>query len=512
MPLPPEIKLAADPFTVNGRAIEAVLYKEQLDCPICFLGYPPYLNKTRCCDQPICSECFVQIKRPDPHPPEHHGDESNPAGPDPVAAAAAAVAAGNEEFTLVSEPATCPYCKMPEFGITYEPPPFRRGLAYATSSLSTGLHGYGGSHSNMNHLLRSAMSSSSSINSSVHSSNHAAQAVTPIGGASTPTGSTATRHRRNQSVSADAPSVITTDRIRPDWAKKLADMRAHALRRAAAATALHNAAYMLGNLEAQGYGRGESSRGGITMFRRRRGLFGGNGAGGPGEDNGLTGFLANNAPRQGSEETLANNGGNPQGASAGDIFPGRMSSLSSGGVAGAIGGGQRRSRMEDLEELMMMEAIRQSIAAEEERKKKEDAEKAKKEQDERAKGGVSSESTMPLISMSIPTVGAVVPPSVPQSATSTHAHPLSMSMSPETTSSARSSTSDLHAHGVETSGSSPSPALHSTTTGINAASQGKGKQAVITGVEHHAGSNNTDNAVDKVVEGKGKGKESTLGV
>lgn len=79
--VPQELHLPKDP-NVNGQRIEAFLYKNAAECPICFMFYPPYLNKTRCCDQPICSECFVQIKRPDPHPPEHHGDaESPPAEP-----------------------------------------------------------------------------------------------------------------------------------------------------------------------------------------------------------------------------------------------------------------------------------------------------------------------------------------------------------------------------------------------------------------------------------------------
>lgn len=28
--------------------------------------YPPLINTSRCCDQPICTECFVQIKRAEP--------------------------------------------------------------------------------------------------------------------------------------------------------------------------------------------------------------------------------------------------------------------------------------------------------------------------------------------------------------------------------------------------------------------------------------------------------------
>eukprot|EP01115_Flamella_aegyptia_P012268 TRINITY_DN60570_c0_g2_i2.p1 TRINITY_DN60570_c0_g2~~TRINITY_DN60570_c0_g2_i2.p1 ORF type:complete len:129 (-),score=18.73 TRINITY_DN60570_c0_g2_i2:50-436(-) len=35
---------------------------EPLDeCPICFYFYP-YLNKSSCCKQPICTECYMQIK------------------------------------------------------------------------------------------------------------------------------------------------------------------------------------------------------------------------------------------------------------------------------------------------------------------------------------------------------------------------------------------------------------------------------------------------------------------
>ncbi|CAO3644337.1 unnamed protein product [Cunninghamella blakesleeana] len=58
-----------------------------IECPICFLSYPSNINYTRCCDQPICTECFVQFKRTDP--------------------------------TL---PVSCPFCVQPHFGVTYQPP------------------------------------------------------------------------------------------------------------------------------------------------------------------------------------------------------------------------------------------------------------------------------------------------------------------------------------------------------------------------------------------------------
>jgi hypothetical protein len=164
--------------------------------------------------------------------------------------------------------------------------------------------------------------------------------------------------RRTTSLGANEPSVVTTDKIRPDWAKKLSDARAHALRRAAAATALHNAAYVLGNAE---------NAGRFTLGRRRRTLFGNDSSSGSGADLGSVGALLAAAERHGTS------GSRPDQASQ-DLFPGRHSS--------------RRSRIEDLEELMMMEAIRLSLAAEEERKRKEEKEtekQKKKEEKQKAK-------------------------------------------------------------------------------------------------------------------------------
>jgi hypothetical protein len=304
---PQEIQLPKDPY-INGQPIEAYLYKHASECPICFLYYPPYLNKTRCCDQPICSECFVQIRRPDPHPPEH-ADPSDPNPPAPPPS-------GTDEYMLVSEPATCPFCKQPEFGITYDPPPYRRGLTYANQ-----LNG----HPLAN--VSSAMSSSSSLNSQG-----------------------AQNRRRTTSLGANSPGVITTDRIRPDWAKKLADARAHALRRAAAATALHNAAYVLGSVD--GGGR-------FQLGRRRRTFFGPEGDSPAGINLGNVGALLAAA---GQERHNARTQEQEHGSD--DLFPGRGSS--------------RRGRIEDIEELMMMEAIRMSLAEEERRKEKEEKEAAKK--------------------------------------------------------------------------------------------------------------------------------------
>lgn len=64
------------------------------ECPICFLFYPTPLNRSRCCSQPICTECFVQMKRNDP------------AATIPPSTA----------------PVACPYCMTDHYGVTYERP------------------------------------------------------------------------------------------------------------------------------------------------------------------------------------------------------------------------------------------------------------------------------------------------------------------------------------------------------------------------------------------------------
>lgn len=323
---PREIRLPRDPF-VNGQSVEAYLYKDASECPICFLYYPPYLNHTRCCDQPICSECFVQIKRPDPHPPEHADSDSNAPTP-----ASGADRPENQEVQLVSEPAACPFCVQPEFGVAYTPPSFRRGLAYAFDP-----------------------SSRPNIATPVSSTSSLASATAP-----------ATGRRRATSLSATDPNVITTDKVRPDWAQKLAGARAHAARRSAAATALHTAAYYMNS-----NGSGSDSRG-FSLGRRgvmRRNNGGHDSSGTPGRNGSpalqALAFLTDRrAP--GQETDSAEEG-------TGNIAPPRNSS--------------RRSRVDDLEEMMMMEAIRMSLASEEERRKKEEKEvrKEAKKRDKEAK-------------------------------------------------------------------------------------------------------------------------------
>ncbi|KAI9308491.1 hypothetical protein BJ944DRAFT_260149 [Cunninghamella echinulata] len=74
-----------------------VLYKDSVECPICFLFYPPFINRTRCCDKFICTECFLQLKRSVDAP----------------------------SLTI-----PCPFCLQPNLGIIRIPPPW--SLHYAS--------------------------------------------------------------------------------------------------------------------------------------------------------------------------------------------------------------------------------------------------------------------------------------------------------------------------------------------------------------------------------------------
>ncbi len=322
--VPRELQLSHDPY-VNGQPIEVFLYKNATECPICFLSYPPYLNHTRCCDQAICSECFVQIKRADPHYPEGHGDHSGSPNPD--------LHPEEQAGQLISEPSCCPYCQQPEFGVTYEPPPFRRGLVYSSGTLTSGIGAMG-----------AAMSSNSSINSAMSPTSQTGPTIgspptAGSGGTTTPAS-----RRRTQSLSANAPNVVTTDRVRPDWATKLATQRAHIARRAAAATALHTAAFLMGNQDNRAFRVGRFSR----------------------RNTSTTNFETEASPSQGLGEG---------GDASSTMEPGPRSS-SGRGLTG-LAGMRHTSRMEDLEELMFREALRQSLASEEERRRKEEKEERK---------------------------------------------------------------------------------------------------------------------------------------
>ncbi|POS87450.1 hypothetical protein EPUL_002162 [Erysiphe pulchra] len=293
--VPKEVKLPHDPY-VNGQPIEVFLYKDVIDCPICFLSYPPYLNKTRCCDQPVCSECFVQIKRPDPHPPELNHSTPNYVPENTVF----------EVESLVSKSACCPYCQQPDFGVIYEPPGFRRGVIYVNDSSENS--------KSFHNMLPSSDESEKNKSSLLSVTSH---------------------KRRMTSISANAPTVITTDRIRPDWAIKLASARSYLARRSAAATALHTAAYLIGN------GNTDTRSFNFRSNRFARNL---------GADIGTSSGSA----------TSAQGGRDNSGNVSGQTSPNRKESQRNEAIS-------QINRIHDIEELMVMEAIRLSLATEEER-------------------------------------------------------------------------------------------------------------------------------------------------
>ncbi|RLV96270.1 Protein SIP5 [Spathaspora sp. JA1] len=220
------------------------LYRKPRECPICFLYYPSHLNVSRCCLQPICTECFVQIKRLDPHPPHEEQANANP----------------NENplpHTLITEPASCPYCAMPNFGVTYVAP----------TNLCTGIGG----------IKPSAYSSQSvgdggyitddeedETNQEVQRSNDKSKKKRQ-----TSTVGMGVMVRRR----APTSDVITIDMIRPDWETKLLSARNKLARKAAAASAIHASNLLIsdnndssGNIDETGTRRRGSNEG----ARRRR--------------------------------------------------------------------------------------------------------------------------------------------------------------------------------------------------------------------------------------------------
>lgn len=211
------------------------LYRNASECPICFLYYPPHLNLSRCCLQPICTECFVQIKRLDPHPP--HDDSSNQLGSDAL------------PHTIISESATCPYCAMPDFGVTYNIP----------TDICTGISG--NKPSSYALPFESIPEYSGNVPESPgKSKSNDLLSVKPV------------KQRRRSSVPADAPGVITIDMIRSDWEQKLISARNKLARKSATASAIH-ASNLLINQDQDNksprrrYSSGENGRGSSNHYK-----------------------------------------------------------------------------------------------------------------------------------------------------------------------------------------------------------------------------------------------------
>lgn len=193
---------------VSSKDLVLRLYKDASECPICFLYYPRNLNYSRCCRQPICTECFVQIKRLDPHPP--HDDPSEDK---------------KDELphTLISEYANCPYCAMPNFGVTYEHP----------IEVFVGLRASMAAKDYRERQSIDAIPEGDEFGA-VISSDEASRPSSP-----TKATRVTRKPRRRSSVAADAEGVITTDYIRPDWEQKLVSAKSKLARKAATASAIH---------------------------------------------------------------------------------------------------------------------------------------------------------------------------------------------------------------------------------------------------------------------------------
>ncbi|KAI7874805.1 hypothetical protein K492DRAFT_174109 [Lichtheimia hyalospora FSU 10163] len=140
--------------TIQEQDIKKALYKDAVECPICFLYYPANINHARCCDQPVCTECFLQIKRPVDTP---------------------------------SSPATCPFCMVDHFGVVYKPPTWKD----SRSNNSPG---------------RSKVSPTTQARS--NASTATATATAAIEGAELP---------RRKNISHNSPDVVLVDHVRPDW-------------------------------------------------------------------------------------------------------------------------------------------------------------------------------------------------------------------------------------------------------------------------------------------------------
>lgn len=205
-------KQAAKPdANVPSRELLLRLYRNSSECPICFLYFPPHLNVSRCCGQPICSECFVQIKRLEPHPP--HDDVSNE---------------NRSELphTLISEYANCPFCAMPNFGVMYTPP---ADLSIGIGGVTSPAH-YKGPKA-IQKTEEAVLSSEETSGMSPQTSGTAVlRSLSPA---------KPKPKQRRSSMPADAPGVVTTDFIRPDWEQKLASAKSKLARRAATASAIH---------------------------------------------------------------------------------------------------------------------------------------------------------------------------------------------------------------------------------------------------------------------------------
>ncbi|EFP75837.1 uncharacterized protein PGTG_01168 [Puccinia graminis f. sp. tritici CRL 75-36-700-3] len=290
---------------------------QTVECPICFLYYPPNINLSRCCQQPICTECFTQIKRTDPTPQE-----------------------------IKSEPACCPYCVESNFGVTYVPPALAKRTDWSSPDpvSSTG-----------DTLAVPVPTSNQGTSGTTTATTGSQSAPSPSGmmganmqdesGEPTEGVVESTKMKRRQTTSHTSTEVVTTDSIQPDWQAKLEAVKAAVQRRANRRIIFRQEGDRLIPV-------------GITSSR---------------DPNGSAFLAAFEQDHNSGTSTVSRRGLSSLIGGNSNHSP---SPSTHSGIQGSATGTVRRHRTEnsnygvDLEELMIMEAMRLSLAEEEERKKK----------------------------------------------------------------------------------------------------------------------------------------------
>ncbi|KAJ3373603.1 SNF1-interacting protein [Allomyces arbusculus] len=183
-----------------------------IECPICFLFTAQNINRSKCCDQPICTECFVQIKRPD-----------------------------------ATNPADCPYCAMPGFAVYYTPPnptplpavlsapAATEPIAVPTSSSSshlaapepwpstTSAHSLGATDLSVSPRATLTVTATTYTRTTRSASTSALPTATSSTANDTDSDSNAARPSTDTAVSTSASpgDPITSDAIRPEYVRQL---------------------------------------------------------------------------------------------------------------------------------------------------------------------------------------------------------------------------------------------------------------------------------------------------
>jgi hypothetical protein len=256
------------------------LYRGSEECPICFLFYPKILNTTRCCAQLICSECFVQMKRSEPHFPHDENDNEN-------------LNENNEEIDpekLISEPVKCPFCAVSNFGVTYtSPKDFRIGIEGNCKPgefkfIDDIIHeeneewkmkgNYGEGQDEEEDILTEidlADPFSKKKSKIDQKKKHRRNSSLNKSKKDTESANDDSRlGKRRASIPHDAVNVVTIDLIRPDWEQNLLAARTKMARRSAAATALHATSLLSNNDSRTGYYSERRSRRGGRSYQQQQ--------------------------------------------------------------------------------------------------------------------------------------------------------------------------------------------------------------------------------------------------